>query len=221
MFWGVFNRIWYIFYRGAKMKLPTLYKKSFTGKIQQWDIFVKDVGTAGPVIVIYTRYGQVGGKIQETQDLISEGKNLGKKNETTVLEQAEFDAKSKWEGKLKDGYAQSLEDAQSGKVDSIIEGGSEPMLAQSYDKHGHKIEFPCFVQPKLDGIRCLAIIQDGQVSLWSRSRKRITSCPHIEIELLTIFNSGDIILDGELYNHDLKHDFEKIISAVRKEDPSE
>lgn len=31
----------------------------------------------------------------------------------------------------------------------------------------------------------------------------------------------NLILDGELYNHDLKNDFEKIVSAVRKEDPSE
>ena len=202
------------------MNFPTLYKKTSTGAYQKWTTFVKDVGTAGPVIVIYTQYGQVDGKIQETTELISEGKNIGKKNETTPLQQAEAEAKSRWEKKKKSGYVESMTAAINNEVDKIIEGGVVPMLAQKFSEHGHKIKYPCYVQAKLDGIRCIAIVKDGVCTLWSRTRKPITSCPHIVQELEAAFESKDIILDGELYNHEMKKDFEKIVSLVRQEKPA-
>ena len=44
---------------------------------------------------------------------------------------------------------------------------------------------------------------------------------HIEVELIPFFNERpDFVLDGELYNHNLKNDFEKIISLVRKQKPT-
>ena len=201
------------------MNFPTLYKKTSTGAIQQWMIFTKDVGTAGPVWVIYTKYGQVGGKIQETQDLIKEGKNVGKKNETTPEEQAEAEAKAKWEKQKKKGYVESKEAAQKDEVDEVIEGGVLPMLAHKFSEHAHKIKFPCYVQPKLDGIRCIAIVKNGACTLWSRTRKPINSCPHIIAELEAIFESKDIVLDGELYNHAFKSNFEHIVHLVRQDEP--
>jgi DNA ligase-1 len=75
------------------------------------------------------------------------------------------------------------------------------------------------MQPKLDGIRCIAIVKDGKCTLWSRTRKPINSVPHI-IQAIEAQVKGDIILDGELYNHLFKNDFEKIVSAVRKDEPS-
>lgn len=205
---------------------PTLYKKTNTGAIQVWSI-VSNPGVEndqpGQLGIVNVQYGQNGtSKIQETNDVISVGKNVGKKNETTPFTQADSEALSKWESKLKEGYAQTLEDAQAGNVDAIIEGGVDPMLAQSFNKQGHKITFPCYVQPKLDGIRCIAIKTGDDVTLWSRSRKRITSCPHIVDEIKALFKDvSSIILDGELYNHELKNDFEKIISAVRTDEPTE
>jgi ATP-dependent DNA ligase len=94
------------------------------------------------------------------------------------------------------------------------------MLAHVYEKHGDKITYPAYVQPKLDGIRCIAIKKGDSVTLWSRTRKRITSCPHIEEAIREQLQNYDAILDGELYNHDLKNDFEKIVSAVRKDNPT-
>jgi ATP-dependent DNA ligase len=93
------------------------------------------------------------------------------------------------------------------------------MLAHDYEKHNTKIVYPAAIQPKLDGIRCIAIIKDNLCTLWSRNQKQISSCIHIESALLNIFKS-DTILDGELYNHELKHAFEKIVSSVRKDDPT-
>lgn len=199
--------------------LPPLFKKSSQGKIEIWGVDVEDMGD-GTCRVIST-YGEMGGKLQTTFDTIRSGKNIGKKNETTVLQQAMSEALSKWEKKKKKGYVENSKDAEAGKVDDLIEGGIEPMLAQTYEKHADKIQFPCLAQPKLDGIRCIAVKKGQNVTLWSRTRKRITSCPHIEKSIAFHFGRFEnLILDGELYNHDLKNDFEKIVSAVRKEDPS-
>jgi len=200
--------------------LPILYKKTSHGAIEQWQISVIDE-TGFDAGTIVTTYGQLNSdKLQTTADIVSEGKNAGKKNETTALQQAEKEAKSKWTKQKKKGYVESLEDAQSGAVDAIVEGGIVPMLAHSYEKHPHKIQFPCFGQPKLDGIRCTAIIENGKCTLWTRTRKQITGVPHIIVQLEeTYANTPHLVLDGELYNHALKNEFEKIVSFVRQTTP--
>lgn len=199
---------------------PVLYKKSTTGKIEQWEIWIS-VGE-GQSGVIHTRYGELNGKLQEPKpDVVSEGKNIGKKNETTPLEQANAEAESKHLKQRKSGYVDSLEDAQNDKLDSIIEGGILPMLAQKWEDHASKVVFPCVGQPKLDGIRCVAVKKGNDVTLWSRERLPILSCPHIADAIKERFSQcEDLVLDGELYNHELKADFEKIVSAVRKGKPS-
>ena len=200
------------------MKLPRLFKKTSTGAIQFWDI------EAGASLfddgMITTTYGQLGtSSPQTTKDLIEEGKNVGKKNETSPVQQAEAEAKAQWEKKKKRGYVESLNDAEGGKLDALITGGIEPMLAHKFAEQAHKIKYPCFTQPKLDGIRCVAIVKDGACTLWSRTRKPIKSCPHIVQELEAAFENRDITLDGELYNHDFKTNFEHIVHLVRQDKP--
>jgi len=199
---------------------PTLYKKTSTGAIQEWTISVSIDLSYSTAHSIWTRYGQVDGKEQQTVDYITEGKNVGKKNETSIEEQAVSEAKSRWEKKKKSGYVESIQAAEKDETDDLIEGGVVPMLAQSFAKHGHKIEFPAYIQPKLDGIRCIAILKDRKCTLWSRSRKQIHSCPHIVAEIERIFIS-DIVLDGELYSHDFKKNFEHIVHLVRQDEPDE
>lgn len=208
------------------MNLPTLYKKTSTGKIQTWNIAVAP-GARGHEMSearILTTYGLLDGKKQQAEEVITKGKNLGKVNETSVYEQAKAEAQSQWEKKSKKGYVQTIEDAEVKRVDiNFITGGIDPMLAHSYDKQGHKIKFPAFVQPKLDGHRCIAIYQDGKCTLWSRTRKRINSMPHIERAVEALLGQVDftepIILDGELYNHDYKDRFEELTSYIRQENP--
>lgn len=199
------------------MPMPTLYKKASTGAIQEWTIFTEDA-------TIVTRWGQMGGAIQEARDLVKEGKNIGKKNETTAEEQARLEAKSQWEKKLKKGYVQNPYDAESGKVDSIIEGGISPMLAQSYSKHAEKIKFPAYVQPKFDGHRCIATIDmDGNCHLWTRTRKPITGLPHIQRDIEAFAVRTGLIgpFDGELYNHSYKDRFEELSSFIRTPEPKD
>lgn len=194
---------------------PKLFKKTSTGAIQEWEVYVDD-SNSSPVII--TKYGQVGGKIQTSTEVICEGKNIGRSNETSPMQQAYLQAKSDWEKQLKKGYVDNVEDAQDGKVDEIIEGGIAPMLAHKFSQQGHKIKYPALVQPKLDGHRCIAqCSEDGTVSLWSRTRKPITSMPHIIKALEAIGCTQS--LDGELYNHDYHNNFEELSSYIRVEEP--
>lgn len=210
------------------MQLPRLYKKTSTDAIQFWDIEVNEgtgydpddpKKTSVPVGYITTTYGQLGtDKPQKTTDQIGVGKNIGKKNETNAAQQAHLEAKAKWEKQKKKGYVESIKDAEAGKLDDLIEGGIVPMLAHKFSEQGHKIKFPVYIQPKLDGIRCIAILKNGKCTLWSRTRKPITSCPHIIAEIESKF-VDDITLDGELYNHEFKKNFEHIVHLVRQEEP--
>lgn len=201
---------------------PILYKKTNTGAIQQWTISVEIPKEEDPLPRIKTVHGQVGGKLQTTYDLIAKGKNIGKVNETTPVQQAEAEAFAKWEKQKKKGYVETKEAAEAGEVDKLIEGGINPMLAHKFSEHAHKIKYPCYGQPKLDGIRCIAILKDGKCTLWSRTRKLFTGVPHVAREIEKLFaDQGDMVLDGELYNHEFKKDFEKIVSFVRQEEPAD
>lgn len=192
-------------------EFPTLYKKTSTGAIQYWLIIVN-------VNQINTRYGQVDGAEQVTIDVILKGKNIGKKNETSPQQQAEAEAQAKWEKQLKKGYVTSIEAAEAEELDKLIEGGIAPMLAHKFSEQARKIKYPAWVQPKLDGIRCIAIVKRGKCTLWSRTRKPITSMPHIIAEIEKHF-VADIVLDGELYNQEFKSNFEHIVHLVRQEEP--
>lgn len=189
---------------------PTLYKKTSTGATQMWSIGV-DANT------IIVNFGQVDGKIQRTEEVIKDGKNIGRANETTPAEQALAEATAKWEGKIKKGYVEDVSRAEAGEKD--IDGGYDCMLAHKFEDHGHKIKYPAFIQPKLNGHRCLALIKDGVATLWSRTRKPITSCPHIIAELQLLYPTGTHQVDGELYNHAYKDNFEELASLIRNETP--
>jgi DNA ligase-1 len=204
---------------------PILFKKTSTGAIQEWQVGVYDVDGIATII---NDYGQVGGKIQQSKEQVLEGKNIGKANETSSFEQAYAQAKSRWETQLKKGYVESIEDAQAGKTNSIIEGGVFPILAHKFSEQGHKIKYPALAQPKLDGHRCIeqTISDDITIScsLWSRTRKIINSAPHISQAIRKVFLENEIALpylDGELYNHDYHNNFEELSSLIRQEEPKE
>ena len=81
---------------------------------------------------------------------------------------------------------------------------------------------PVFIQPKLDGVRCLIQYDNSIVTAYSRTGKEWKNIDHILFNLKPFFQlNPDAVLDGELYNHDLKDDFEKIISCVRKTKPTD
>jgi DNA ligase 1 len=101
----------------------------------------------------------------------------------------------------------------------------KPMLA--YPAGDTPIDYskPTFIQPKLDGVRCVIQYGDGVspgAIAYSRTGKEWKNIDHILKQLKPFFAKyPNVILDGELYNHDLRDNFEKIISLVRKTKPTD
>ena len=103
----------------------------------------------------------------------------------------------------------------------------KPMLA--YPASAKPIDYskPTFIQPKLDGVRCviqseITIFGFTEIVAYSRTGKVWRNIDHILFNLKPWFAlNPNVILDGELYNHDLRDNFEKIISLVRKTKPTD
>jgi len=188
------------------MNLPTLYGKSTNGKVKEWNISVLKMGDGS--CYIETEHGYENGKKQLDQRYVGEGKNIGRANETTPFEQACSEAQSAYNRKKDSGYVED-----KGQIPSACDGMFLPMLAHRYDKHSAKINFPCLVQPKLDGVRMLARKENGIVTMWSRKGKVIDIPDKINAQLCEMLDNGQCT-DGELYVHGWT--FQKIISAVKK-----
>lgn len=179
--------------------LPILYGMASTGKIKVWKIWI---ATENDIGYINVSHGLQNGKMQLDTVEVTVGKNIGKTNETTPVEQATSQAESKWNRKKDKGYA---EDINNIPVDML------PMLAKRYKDSGHHIKFPCFVQPKLNGIRSLSKIVNGKIEFTSRKGKKYLTLEHIGKELMMCINSD--IFDGEIF---VKGEaFQDILSGVR------
>jgi hypothetical protein len=188
-------------------ELPTLYKKDTTGKIRQWTVIAEDNK-------FWSQQGTVDGKIVVNKPTVTSPKNVGRSNETTAEEQALAEAKAKWEKKKGGEYFESIKAANGEKR------FFKPMLADKFDDREKDLEYPVITQPKLDGIRCIAQKTDNGIEAFTRNGKRIDSIPHILESLKDFFKKNPYaILDGELYNHDLRDNFNKITSLVRKQTP--
>ena len=97
----------------------------------------------------------------------------------------------------------------------------KPMLAYPVSDKPIDYTKPVFMQPKLDGVRCLIQYDNSVVTAYSRTGKQWLNIDHILQSLKPFFQDNpNVILDGELYNHALRDDFEKIISCVRKTKPT-
>lgn len=171
-----------------------LFATDKNGKIKEWCIRVdkyKDYSK-----IVYS-YGYTDGKKTQYELEISKGKNIGKKNETTHFTQALLDAESRWKKKNTiEGYSVNINTNQKSEYNEVDHIPS-PMLAQDYNKHFKKVEFPCFIQPKLDGYRM--IYNPANKKMYSRNGKEysILENTNLHQELRRI----NVILDGELYVH--------------------
>lgn len=187
----------------------TIYKRNTNGSIQQWEIEVENNKFRTHEGVLEKKDGSVG-KITTSKWKEAMAKNVGRANSTTAEEQAILEAERRYIEQIHKGYRENIED-----IDVSVY--FKPMLASKYDKKT-KLEWPVYVQPKLDGTRCI-VRKDG---MWSRNGKPIISAPHIFNALKHVFETyPDAVFDGELYNHELKNNFERIISLTRKSKPTE
>ncbi len=188
---------------------PTLYKIGGIGQTLQWDIDVHEVADGTGALIIID-HGQVDGKIQVDKELITEGKNIGRANETTPWQQAVSQAESRWKKQWDGGYRETIDEAHD-----AAKASTKPMLAHKLVDKAHKL-VPGRTygsQAKLDGMRCIAHWVDGEVELLSRKGKLIESVPHINAELKKAMWKGDV-WDGELYVHGME--FEEIMSICKR-----
>lgn len=185
------------------MKYDTLYHIDGNQNVRVWWM-EQDGGKYRAVS------GVENGQLVTSEWKVAKPKNVGRANATTAEEQAASEIESLYTKKLDRKYSRTKSSA--GKSNII-----EPMLADKYK--GWDKKWPHVLsQPKLDGMRCIAT-KDG---LFSRQGKPIVSAPHVMKALEPMFAfSPDFIFDGELYNHDLRDDFNELISIARQMKPSE
>ena len=91
----------------------------------------------------------------------------------------------------------------------------KPSLAANYEAERAKgaLCFPYYAQPKIDGVRVLVTLSEGEVVLYSRNGNKL-SLPHLSAALTPYLTSRPgLILDGELYSRDLS--FTALCSAIR------
>jgi DNA ligase-1 len=153
--------------------------------------------------------GVENGQLVTSEWKAAKAKNVGRSNATTAVEQAAAEIESQYTKKLDRKYSRTKGSASKSNI-------VEPMLAATFKGWEQNWNF-VYSQPKLDGMRCIAT-KDG---LFSRGGKPIVSVPHVmaAIAELFVFNPN-LILDGELYNHDLRDNFNELISIARQMKPT-
>ena len=175
-----------------------IYKKDSSGKIRYLSISVSEN-------FVVQESGVVGSNNPVINKSACVAKNVGRSNATTPEEQALAEAQAKIVDKLKVGYFRSIEEAQNkGGADFLL-----PMLAKDYKKEKAKIKFPCYVQPKLDGMRALYSHDEGFVS---RTGRNIDTLSHILIP-----EFPGVVLDGEVYAHG--ESFQENMRLIKKYRP--
>jgi DNA ligase-1 len=181
----------------------TLYIKDAKGKLRMWSIEQKEDG-------LEIIHGLVDGKKQKEFEYIDFGLANRDKHEQRQLK---FDSKVK--RRMDQGYVldRSVAELSVGRSLNSL-GLPRPMLAHKYDSK-HPVNGK-FIQPKLDGHRCLISKRGGTLIAYSRNAKLILSIQHILDEVYRL-DVDNIVLDGELYIHGEK--LQKISSLVRKVQP--
>ena len=149
-------------------------------------------------------------KFDDHSEIVSEYGIEGKKLKTSttkyqpkrsfatniIFEMAKRKATSMFEQRLRTGYS-----TPDGRSEVFV------MLAKEFDK----VEYPCYVQPKLDGYR--AVFDVAEKTLVSRTGKHFTLSDELIKELSSI---NEIVLDGELYVHDDDDVTFEQLSVLRK-----
>mgnify|MGYP003335312217 FL=1 len=120
-------------------------------------------------------------KKQLSEPYYAQPKNVGRANQRNSQQQADFEFDAIIKKQMDKGFHREGEKPKTLPM---------PMLAHKFKDNKSKVEFPVFVQPKLNGMRMLF---DGDMG-WSRGNKEII--PEVIQHLK--FDTDGFILDGEL-----------------------
>lgn len=179
-----------------------LYSRDSKGKVRVW--WMEQQGNQ-----YRTCSGLQDGEIVTTDWTTAKGKNTGKANETTDIQQAAREVDNKYKKQRKTGYFDNISDIDSStKIDCL--------LAKKYSDYQADIDFTkeeWLLQYKYNGGRCIAT-KDG---LFTREGERYASVPHIEKTLEPFFRTcPEAVLDGELFNEDYRQQLNEIMKLIRK-----
>lgn len=182
-------------------EFPVLYGTEKNGKEKVWKAVITQEKDKS---VCTITYGQIDGKQQVCTREYTTGKNIGKTNETTPYQQCFNETERKWKDKQKENYTQKNQETVT-----IL-----PMLAKTYTFDSKHITYPCMVQPKLDGLRCIMYMKDGVVYTQSRTGG-FFELSYLKESLRDLFlKYPDLILDGELYTNEIP--FETLAGLIKK-----
>ena len=87
------------------------------------------------------------------------------------------------------------------------------MLAHDGAKHPKKIEGKCYIEYKYDGVRVIAIVTNGDATLYSRNGKLLENFPHIN-EALSKPEFEGLVFDGEV----MSEDFQALMKQVQRKE---
>ena len=181
---------------------PTLYSQDTTGNIRVW--YIEQSNDKYRMIA-----GVKDGNLVESEWTVAESKNVGKANETSGTEQATLEIEARYKKQRKTGYFDDIADV--GTFQYV-----EPMLAQPLKKALKKINYTkqrWLIQCKYNGNRCIARAS----GLFTRKGESWLCSPHISTSLVEFFKKNpDAVLDGELYNYDLREKLNELSSLVKK-----
>lgn len=181
-------------------QFPTLYAKNKNGAWKEWNICVHMANNDTPHIE--TQHGLLEGKkITETLVILK-----AKRGYDTLWDQAVFTAQSKW------NHKHNRENYQTSMEENIAKTApNSPMLAKTFD-NGKHLHYPLYIQPKIDGLRCLA----HPNGLFSRTGCPFLGLDAIKNDLKTYFMKYDgYVVDGELYSDEMP--FEELSGYCRRQ----
>jgi len=187
-------------------------EKQDTPNNRFWEAKVENHNLTSAVL---TSHGVIGGKpIHRVTEV--KGKNIGKSNESSPEEQAVRELLSKARKKRDKNYTVVTSGLDLKALDLLPVQTIKPMLATTFTDKSLLGQTHIMVQPKLDGIRCLASLDSAnQIQLQSRGGKFFDTLDHIKTALTPIFlKNPEIICDGEIYIHGIG--FQDLVSAVKK-----
>ena len=225
-------------------EFPVLYGTEKNGKTKVWNakIYLEGKHSSAQEQQAHAfatiEHGQLDGKKQLTIREYTEGKNIGKKNETTPLQQCIAETQRKWRDKReKESYQETITE-QASAPDQGHQSSQHspaeptkkyfPMLAHTFEPptattpttpttKKNNIVFPCFTQPKLDGLRCIMYRDPITTELHCQSRtgSYFDTMDHIKTSLAPIFRKHpNIVFDGELYTTEIP--FEELAGLIKK-----
>lgn len=224
------KRMWKITIRlikGSKKKYNIDWDLMSDNTIPVKDIYLNNGKIPeGTNAQFYVETGVIGGKITRHIPSYAVCKNINKINERNVFEQALVSARSKYLKKIESGFDVDINVTKNNNNLKYF-----PMLVHKYEEKKENVKYPVFVQPKLDGTRCIAFLNKpiskkiqecniDDIIMYTRQQKDYIGFTNIKklllnplIELWNIQKEESVYLDGELYKHG--ENLQTISGAVR------